>query len=520
MPTDRPGGDPLARISQTPQLARVVARLPAEVLQRVVCDYGLERCAEFLALATTEQLSAVFDLDLWRAARPGAEERFDAARFAEWLEMFADAGAAAAADRLAALDPALVVAGLAGQIAVFDPAVFSPSVESDGADDVVSPGRALGLHREIGGYFVVARRTDSWDTLVDVLIALDEQHRESFHRIMRGCRRLSNSTPEVDGLHDLPGDSAQLLFDLALGREERRERQGFVTPPQARAFLESRISPEQSAAPTHPVLAASLRSAAAPAMAGDSTSSDSTAAAAVVDVLREAGVLREPPRALLAGSEEHQPRFACLQRHLEVVRDRDDVVHALRSQELAFLANVLVAGCSLQGRPFTVREASDGAAAICNLGLENWTGTNVSDDFLLDHDLATVFHAGWTVLHRDVSNAAAEQLLRTIADLQCSDREIQLGLYVLGRELTKQWQAGTPWRARNALEVIAMLDMPAWAALCGLIDEFPVMLANVSASGASRPRSISPSAFEFISGNAQVASVRRFLQSLPELISG
>ncbi len=43
-----------------------------------------------------------------------------------------------------------------------------------------------------------------------------------------------------------------------------------------------------------------------------------------------------------------------------------------RTQELAYLANAIVAGCSLQARPFTAQEASDAAVATCNLGLENW----------------------------------------------------------------------------------------------------------------------------------------------------
>jgi hypothetical protein len=56
-------------------------------------------------------------------------------------------------------------------------------------------------------------------------------------------------------------------------------------------------------------------------------------------------------------------------------------------------------------------------------------------------------------------------------------------------------------------------------ALLGLIDELPVMLENVRASGASRPRSVITSAFEFISENRQIASVREFMRSLPESLS-
>ena len=72
-PPEQPAGNPrdlLARICDTPHLARAVAQLPAQLLHGVIQRVGLEDCGELLALATTEQLSAVFDLDLWRLDRP------------------------------------------------------------------------------------------------------------------------------------------------------------------------------------------------------------------------------------------------------------------------------------------------------------------------------------------------------------------------------------------------------------------------------------------------------------------
>jgi hypothetical protein len=60
--------------------------------------------------------------------------------------------------------------------------------------------------------------------------------------------------------------------------------------------------------------------------------------------------------------------------------------------------------------------------------------------------------------------------------------------------------------------------MPAWAALLGLIDECPVIHASMAATRESRTRSVSACAFEFISANSQIASVREFMQSLPEVL--
>ena len=95
-----------------------------------------------------------------------------------------------------------------------------------------------------------------------------------------------------------------------------------------------------------------------------------------------------------------------------------------------------------------------------------------------------------------------------LADLRCDDREIQAGLDALRTEMAAQWRAGAPWGARDALDVITALDMPAWAALLGLIDECPVIHAGMAAARDPRTRAVSASAFEFISENRQIASVR------------
>ena len=84
------------------------------------------------------------------------------------------------------------------------------------------------------------------------------------------------------------------------------------------------------------------------------------------------GVLPQQPRALLDGPQGHAPRLARIQAHMQFARDCDDAAYSMRSQELAYLANTIVAGCSIQARPFTAQEASDAAVAVCNLGLENW----------------------------------------------------------------------------------------------------------------------------------------------------
>jgi hypothetical protein len=249
--------------------------------------------------------------------------------------------------------------------------------------------------------------------------------------------------------------------------------------------------------------------------------------AAVFDVLLEAGVIEQAPRALLGGAADHAPRLNRIHAHMQFVFDHDPAAYSMRSEELAYLANTLVAGCAVQGRAFTAQEASDAAVAVCNLGLENlpsqWLPANkmsLPNSFLVDHDLVSVFQVGWAVLYNDVSMYAAEQLIGVLSRMRCDDRETQMGLDALRIKLAKHWRAGEPWHARDALDVIMILDIPAWAVLLALIDEFPVLHAVIGAAKDSQMRSVKASDFEFISENSQIALVREFMQSLTEILRG
>ena len=194
-----------------------------------------------------------------------------------------------------------------------------------------------------------------------------------------------------------------------------------------------------------------------------------------------------------------------------------------------------MAGCTVQTRPFTIQEASDAVAAICNLGLEHWPARwpdapardaaaadlpgTPPEDFLAGHDLMTAFEVGWAVLHVDVSLYVAERLIVTLTDLRCVDASIQSGLNALRRELVKQRDAGTPWRAHDALEVLAMLDMPAWVSLLGVLDECPVLPAVLTATLQGRVGAISATAFQFFSTIGQIGEVRAFMAKLPDTLS-
>jgi hypothetical protein len=511
----------LARLLNSPDLAAVVPRLQPVVLRRLIETCGLEDCAEFVALATPEQLARVLDLDVWRARTRGADEEFDADRFGTWLAVLMQAGAEIAAEKLAGLDIDLVIAGLARQAAVFDHTAVSSYTTLDGEH---VPGRAMdhGAVSEIGGYVIEARRTSStWDAFVDLLAFLHADRSDYFHRLMRGCVRLSNGTREEDGCDSLLEADEQEMFDLASDREARRERQGYVTPAQAHAFLRAgRDLQFDGERPARSAIARAYFRAIEPISTPHTETADESDRgsaesppdaspqadpAGVIEVLRDAGVLEGGPRALLGAAVRQTARLSFIQEHV--------AIHPGSGEELAYLTNTMVAGCPVQGRPLTPREAGDAVAATCNLGLENWP------ELWSDPDLVTAFQVGWTILHRQVCTYVAERLIDVLGEIRCSDRDIQLRLDGLRRELSHGLRNREPWRARTALDAILMLDQSAWAALLALIDECPVIHAALAASRQSCRR-IDPTDFEFISQNSQIAAVRQFMASLPSVLAG
>ncbi|HJZ77323.1 MAG TPA: DUF6178 family protein [Vicinamibacterales bacterium] len=509
--------DLVKRLLDTPDIARVLPRLPPDVLHRLIDRCGLEACAEIVALITPRQLERLLDIDLWRAPAPGADERLDAERFGQWVEMLLQLDPSAAAERLAAMDLDLVVGALAEHVAVFDGAVITSFMTLDGEQ---APGRALdGQVSEIGGFFVQARRSPAWDAILELLVRLQDERPALFHRVMRGCIGLSDGAREADGFHPLLEPRDQHRSDLASERAVRRDAQGYVAPAEARAFLQAsrRIRLEDAQPPADPIVRACLRAIApepVPAEearadegspgASTTAAADAAAVTSVFEILSGAGVLTQP-RALIGAGDADDSR-------LSLVRQFGDT-HLAASEELAFLANALLAGGAIQGRPFAAQQAADAVLATCNLGFENWpAGWPV-------RDLVAAFQVGWAVLDRDLCRHGAAVLIDVLADLECSDRDVHWALQTLRRDLMRHLRDGEPWRAREALDAILMLDAPAWAVLRALIDECPTLHATLDSSR-RQPLRVDPAACTFVARNREIGAAREYLASLSSTLAG
>src|SRR5262245_1985305 len=174
----------LDRILDTPHLEQVVPQLQPDLLHRVIQSCGLEDCGDLIVLATPEQLTRIFDLDLWRAAEPGMDEQFDAERFGVWLEVLAEFGDRTAAQKLAEMGADFVIAGLAQHMQVFDGAVVAPYRTTDGVEATGTREPDHVLACDVGGYRLVAKRTGSWEAIVAILISLHAQHSDYFHQVI------------------------------------------------------------------------------------------------------------------------------------------------------------------------------------------------------------------------------------------------------------------------------------------------------------------------------------------------
>lgn len=82
----------LKRMLDEPDLVTLVQTLEPTQLARVIEHIGLEDASEILQFATTTQLGSVIDDDVWRAAFPGQDPSFDAARFLLWLDVLLECG--------------------------------------------------------------------------------------------------------------------------------------------------------------------------------------------------------------------------------------------------------------------------------------------------------------------------------------------------------------------------------------------------------------------------------------------
>jgi len=518
----------LARVLDEPGLAAQIQALDPPVLARLIDRVGLEDAGEIVALATTEQLTRVFDEDLWQSDRAGEDERFDADRFLVWLEVMLEAGASFVAHKLVELPEDLVTLAFHKHVLVLTTDSLQAALQDEDSGTATEKAFESCLYEELDDYHVISRRIDGWDSVLDALLALDREHHDFLQRLLRRCCRMSaEHIDDNGGLYDVLTSEEMLEGDVAGEREERRAEAGHVAPSTAASFLKlARAGGATPATTRDPVTRAYLRDLSAETSRGRPAEPRVAKAAGeggLLRALRESGIATPaaPPPLLGAGASagaEGAEGATLFSDAMAALRQDAPRVFAERSEELAYLANVLAAGCSFERRRFRPIEAIRAALSTCNLGLEIAVAPARRErrgdlharaaEALAAHPADALFRAAWSQIHRDVISAAASvavALLRGAAEAAGS-----VDGKALARAASRVQTAtekGEPWIAIGSLDAAeGLVDASTLDVVRSLMGECPCL--NADAVGGRPPRE---DATRFIATLADVAEARDLL---------
>lgn len=346
----------LLRLLDRPELVAEVRGLTAPALAQLIDRVGLEDAGELVALASSEQLQGVFDQDLWRAAAPGEDEKFQPERFALWLEILFEGGEDFLVEQLCALPHDLLTLAVHRLLLVVDMDALAQRFTEPGKDfERLERALDAALFEEWQEFRLLARDSMQWDVVWAALLALDRDHHDLLRAILERCCALSAEYIEDHGgLYEVLSSEAMLEGDVAGEREDRRTAEGYVAPADARSFLELARRGEQLES-RDPMTRAYFR--ARPSEKPVQPAGDASLASSAKLVAAGAAV-------------------PLLQAALAELRLQQPAHFSQRIEELGYLANVLIAGSS-DHRPRPV-EALERAIAVCNTGLERALGADRS----------------------------------------------------------------------------------------------------------------------------------------------
>jgi hypothetical protein len=378
----------LRHVLERPELVAAVRELPGDVLAALIDRVGLEDAGEIVALASAEQLANAFDHDLWRADKAGGEEDFQPERFGLWLEVLSEAGEDFLAQRLAALPRDLLLLALHRAVLVLDIDALAVKMAEFG-EDTEWTEKALesaGHYEEWEEFRLIVRMPEHWDVLWAGLLALDRDHHELLRDLVERCAALDTEFINGNGgLYEVLSSEEMLENDLGAARADRRAAKGHVSPADARAFL-TLAGRHDAAQARDAITHAYFRELAVPGKtASERRAAPTRAVQRLVQLVAEAqpqasspavpvrmlpsskqrGAKRRALNRTSAGPESH----SLFERALAELQEREPLIASERLEELAYLANVWIAGGSQEGRCPRPVEALEFAVAACGMGL-------------------------------------------------------------------------------------------------------------------------------------------------------
>lgn len=400
----------LNRLLNLPQLVANVQALPAEKFHHIIKQIGLEDCGELVSLATPKQLQELFDIDLWANSKPGEAEQFDSDRFMRWLEILFEAGESVLLEKVLDMDVELLVFGLASQLFVYPSAQLMSlfQYEADTAHEVDIRLESV-MYEELYEFQIFARNLETFDVVFALLVAMDTYAHDTLLDILQRLAVLGEQQVDETELCTVLSQLEEMAENVAHKREERRGARGYVSAQDARAFLRlaqvksSRQLIEEST--TDAVTAAYMRRFDPLTAPGSDQSPLGPSYQAIWEVIEAADLapFNDGTAALLPGNvANNQERLlVAFQRLSRVSKPR----HGQQSTALGYLGNVVVSGCTLDGRRFRSVEASAAVIATCALGMERYLAQTDSfprsaawEDVLQRVSLVQLFLVGWKAL--------------------------------------------------------------------------------------------------------------------------
>jgi hypothetical protein len=308
-----------------------------------------------------------------------------------------------------------------------------------------------------------------------------------------------------------------LESDVAGDRETRRAEAGHVAPSAAASFL--KLARELDVTERDPMTRAYFRNvgrrgAPSPRQAAAVPRAGARPASGLARLLSEAGVAGSPLSLPAPDSPKAEPLVVSALRRLAADEPRRFFE---RSEELAYLANVLVAGCAFQGRRFRPAEAVLAAVATTNLGLELATGPAAGRDgldaavrLLAERALDLLFRSAFRVLHVDVVTRA----IRATTERLRAESTPTGGQTPARARLLARLEASVAPPPRSLLDDLTVdgaFEASELQVLAGLWDACPSLFGPLARDLPSRS---GPGAPSFISTRADLAAVGTFLDAL------
>ncbi|HEY4188626.1 MAG TPA: hypothetical protein VGP07_26395, partial [Polyangia bacterium] len=248
---------------------------------------------------------------------------------------------------------------------------------------------------------LIARDPDAWEDVWSAILLLDRDHHDRLRAILEACCEMSMEfIAGQGGLFQLLTADEMLESDVAATREDRRSAEGFVSPADARAFLELGRRPGDDARDpitrayfrglTKPEAARQRDERRAPTLISPSGHRAPLDEARELEaLLRDAEVILPPSAgapllaALGAGdAEAGQPHLVAplFERAMSDLRRRDPARFSDRLREVGYLVNVWMAGGTHEGRRPRPVEALEKVLLTCDAGMRALLGPSAASE--------------------------------------------------------------------------------------------------------------------------------------------